>query len=409
MKRYGWLSAVLIACDPEAPPPAQGVDVPEGACGHALYVVSSDYQSTSVAIVGYDGEVLSSSILSSASESAGLSVPLSGDVTAPTARAPSGQIVLVDRFPAGVLTLLDPTGPNVTAQFTVQTGFAANPQDVLELAGRLYISRYESNPRPGSEPYDRGSDVLIADAADGSLLGSISLEAAMEGAAEGFLPRPSRMVELGGLIYVLLSAYSSDFGSSEDGRVAVIDPAREELVRFAILSGARGCSGLAVSPSKTRLAIACSGTFAGASTPTIEDSALVILSVADDALDIEQRVPAEALGQDPINGFSVAFVDEDTLLASTFGSLDAQGGVARPDRLLELTLDGDVRELARSQDKVFTLGDVRCEAQCGVCFAADAEHLQVQRFVIEGGRLSEANGITIDDGIGLPPRYLGGY
>lgn len=410
MKRFWWcLSTVLLGCDPEPVPPPEGVDIPEGACGHALYVVSSDYQSTSVAIVGYDGQVLSSSILSSASESAGLSVPLSGDVTAPTSRTSSGQIVLMDRFPAGVISFLDPTGPEVTRQITVQTGFNANPQDVLELDNRLYISRYELNPDPGAEPFDRGSDVLIADAADGALIGSIPLEAAMEGAPEGFLPRPSRMVAIDGLVYVLLSAYSADFARSDDGRVAVIDPARDEVVRHVALTGARGCSGLAVSPSKARIAVACSGTFAGASTPSIDDSAIVVLAVEEDALTVEQTIFASTLGEDPVNGFSVAFVSEESLLASTFGVLDASGEVARPDRLLEVSLDGAVRELGRSDKKVFTMGDVRCEAACGVCFAADADGLQVQRFAIQDGQLGESKGISLDDGIGLPPRYLGAY
>lgn len=409
MKRWWWMAFALLGCDPEPNEPAQGVDVPEGACGHALYVVTSDYQSTSVAIVGYDGEVLSRSILSSASESAGLSVPLSGDVAAPTSRTSSRQILLMDRFPAGVLTFLDPTVPEVTRQITVQTGFNANPQDVLELEERLYISRYELNPNPGAEPFDRGSDVLVADAADGALIGSIPLDAAMQDAPDVFLPRPSRMIAIDGLIYVLLSAYSADFTLSDDGRVAVIDPANEEVVRHVVLAGARGCSGLAVSPSKARIAVACSGTFAGASDPSIDDSAIVVLAVGHDSLTVEQTISAASLGEDPVNGFSVAFVSDDTVLASTFGTLDAKGEVARPDRLLEVTLDGDVRELKRSEKKVFTMGDVRCEAACGVCFAADADGGQVQRFSIEDGRLGEAKGISLDDGIGLPPRYLGAY
>ena len=71
------LALAAAGCSDPAPAPPAGVDVEPGACGHALYVISSDYQSTSVAIVSYDGEVLASSLISSGSETTGLSTPLS--------------------------------------------------------------------------------------------------------------------------------------------------------------------------------------------------------------------------------------------------------------------------------------------------------------------------------------------
>jgi hypothetical protein len=33
----------------------------------------------------------------------------------------------------------------------------------------------------------------------------------------------------------------------------------------------------------------------------------------------------------------------------------------------------------------------------------------VHRFAISDGKLGERRSITIDDGIGLPPRYIGAY
>lgn len=412
MRRQAFILASLLAgCgDSEATPPA-GVDVPDGPCGHALVVVNSDYQSSSVAIVGYDGEVLSSAIVSSASETTGLSVPLSKDTVLPTTRITGGDVLLLDREQA-VLTVLDPISATVTRQIKLATGFnGANPQDVLEVGpDKLYVSRYGANANAGAEPFDAGSDVLVVDRDSGEIDGRIDLASAMAGAAEGILPNPSRLVKRDDHAFLLLSAYSKNFSMSDDGRVAVIDATNDEVASFAIVTGMRGCSGLAIAPSGGRLAVGCSGTFGGDLVPSLDDSGVVVFSVgANGDLDEEARFSAEDLGGDPIS-FSLSFGSDDALLVASFGSKNETGDQGRPDRLMSLDIaTGAAQELARSEAKPFTIGEVRCEPSCGVCFAADAEHLGVVRVPLASEQPGDAERLPIDDGIGLPPRYLGGY
>ena len=394
MRRHAFLlTALLAGCgDSEANPPA-GVDVPDGPCGHALVVVSSDYQSSSVAIVGYDGEVLSSAIVSSASETTGLSVPLSKDTVVPTTRTSAGDVLLIDREQA-VLTVLDPVSATVTAQIQLATGFnGANPQDVLEVGpDKLYVSRYGKNQSPGAEPFDAGSDILIVDTASEEVSGRIDLGAVMDGAAEGILPNPSRLVKHGDRAFLLLSAYSKNFSASDDGRVAVIDTMSDEVAAFAVVTNMRGCSGLAMAPSGDRLAVGCSGTFGGDLVPSLEDSGVVVFSVgANGDLDEEARFSAEDLGGDPIS-FSLSFASDDSLLLSTFGTKNNAGDQVRPDRLMSLDVaTGASLEIARSEAKPFSIGEVRCEPSCGVCFAADAEQLGVLRVPLENAQPGDAD------------------
>lgn len=407
----GLALSLASACGPEAQPPGQGVDVPLGPCGHALYVLSSDYQSTNVSLLGWEGEVLSHSIVSSASEDPGLSVALSGDVSAPTSRTLGGELVLIDRYPAAVLSFVDPRSATVRAQLSVQTGFASNPQDYLELSpDKAYVTRYSPNPEPGREPLDEGSDVLVVDPANVALLSRIDLGAAMDGAEPGILPRPSRMVAAGDYVYVLLSAYSLDFSRSGDGRVAVLDARSDELVSSFELAGARGCYGLALSASGARLAVGCSGTFGGTSTPTLEDAGVLLLDAAGPELSLAARWSAEELGGDPL-GQSLSFSAEGELLLATFGALDDEGTQVRPDRLLALSLDsGATRELSRSPSVPFSLGDVRCEQACGACFVADADRGAALRVPLGASGAGESlEAIVVDEEIGLPPRYLGAY
>jgi len=410
------LAAMLAspaACAEADPPTPDGVDVPLGPCGHALYVLSTDYQSTSVAILGYDGEVLATSLVSSGSETSGLSTPLSGDVVAPTIRTSRGELILLDRSEASILSFVDPVTATVERQISVQTGFRSNPQDVVELGDRAYVSRYQMNPGPGQEPYDDGSDLLVLDLIGGGITRRIDLAAAMDGAEPGTLPSPSRMVVAQERIFVLLAALSQSFQATDDSRVAVIDPASDEVVGRVIVSGSRGCSALALSPNGERLAVGCSGSFVETSPGVIgsvlAESGISLLRIDGGELSLEQRIAASELGDDPVS-FSLAFADDDTLIASTFGQLADDGTQARPDRLLAIDVDtGEALELLSTLEKPFSLGDVRCEPTCGACFAADADRRVVHRFAIEGGTVGARTAIAIDDGIGLPPRYLGAY
>jgi len=398
-----------MSCDEPAPPAGEGVDLPSTPCGRGVYVAATDdhFQSTSVSIVKWDGTTASAGILTSGSEAPGLSAALSGDVVAPTTRTESGQVVLIDRYPAGVLTFFDPRGPTVTGQLSVQTGFASNPQDYLELGdGRAYVTRYGHNFDPGHEAFDEGNDVLVIDTSAPSIVGRIALDEVLAGEAAGLYAAPNRMVRTAGVVVVLVTTYSPDFKTSGDARLVAIDPETDGIVSVLPLTGLRGCSGLALSPSGTRIAALCSGTFGGSNNPSIDDAGVAIASISGTALAETERLdaPTQPLGQ------SAAFASEDALLATTLGELDDAGVPLEPDRLVEFDLTSrGVREILSSKAASLALGDVRCEAACGACMVADAGHAAIQRMAIEDGHAGAPTAFAIDDGTGLPPRWLGGY
>jgi hypothetical protein len=424
-----WLAilaaAGLIACGVAEPPGATGgTDQPMGRCGRGLAVVSSDFQSTNLSLLDNAGQVLSPSFISSASADAQLSAPLSGDVGTPTEAQLGPELLLLDRYPASVLTWVEVATGTVRAQLNVATGFAANPQDYVQVTdSKAYVSRYEGNPAPGAEAFDEGNDVLILDSQGPEIVARIDLLPAMVG-SPGFLPRANRMVRHDGLVYVLLSGYSADYSDSAPSRIVTIDIASDTIAGVTLLDGLHGCVGLAIGPrfdgagdpiAAPPLAVSCSGKFEGANA-SVAESAVVLLSTAG-ALPVEAArwTAAELVGQ-PL-GLSLDFVDSDRLLITALGSFEPPV----LDAVIELvTQTSEVRELLRSSDQPFELGEVRCvtavvgaaspdDAMCGGCFIADADQSRLHRLADSGAGLVVVESLVVDTTIGLPPRVIGRF
>jgi len=407
------LVAATLGCGAPAPPGnTGGTKVPPGACGRGLVVLESDYQSTNVSLVGWDGGVLSASLLSSASTATKLSTPLSGDVVAPTMPQGGDRVVLIERYPASVLTWVDVKTGEVSAELSVATGFKSNPQDYAEIGPhKAYVSRMEPNLSPGAAQFDGGSDLLVVDPAQPAIVGRVDLTAAMSGEPSTFFPRPNRIVVAAGRAFVLLSAYSLSFMESAPSRVVTIDAATDTILDVHVLKGLHGCTGLALSPSGKRIAVACSGTFQNDETSKLDESGLVVLTRDGDALGEERRDLAKDLGAGPL-GFSVSFAAENTVVFTTFGNDAINGKPAIDDTLMEQDLvNGHHDVVLRSYGMPFTIGEVRCAIGCLVCFVTDAgiEGGVVHRFDVEDGALVRGSAIHADTTIGLPPRYLGAF
>lgn len=402
MKRLA-VSLVLVGlagCDvPDPPASTGGVDTASSACGHGIVVASSDYASTSVALVSTDGVVLSESILSSASASSGISTPLSGDVVLPLARPGSGLVVLLDRYPNGVLTWLDPRTARVVAQLSVATGFASNPQDYVEVdASRAYVSRYESNPAPGKQAFDGGGDVVVVDLATHAITKSIPLP--VDG---GFLPRASRLQRVRDRVLVSLQRFDAAFKSAGDARLVAIDVATDAIAWQLDVPGVAGCGGLALSPSGHTLAMSCAGSFADGAGQEAR-AGIVVLDARGDVPVVQRRIDAGALGGPA--GPSIAFASETELVGTAYGSESPK----RPDVAFVLDLGSGIATRAFSASRAFVLGDVRCTTGCASrCFVADADRAGLARFTVTAGAAGAVDLLAVDVTRGLPPRYLGGF
>lgn len=394
---FGAILMVVASCDDAAITPPGTLVVPDGPCGHAVYALSTNYQATSVAVIGFDGAVLADAILSSASATTGLSAPLSGDVVAPTTPTTSGDIVLVDRTPAGVITWLDPTGAKKTRQLAI--GPKTNPYDYAEVAAdKGYVPRFDVNPN-AEGALDRGGDVLVVRTDEPAMVASIDVASPVLAAVPGFTPHPARVLLAGTSALVLAPTYGDGFKESGDSVIIRIDAATDAVTDVIPLPGLRGCLGLALSPDGARVAVGCSGTFGGGSTPTLDDAGVAVLDASTLAI-VEVKAGA-SLGRPP--GFSIAWSANDRVLVPVFGSVDQ----STRDALLEIQMGAAPSTVLDDVD-AFTLGEVRCAPTCDACFLASADG--VLRFPVDGvGALGAPTTITPAGPATLSPKYLGVY
>lgn len=397
----------------DAPPPTGGTDQEAGACGRGFVAVNVDegYQSTSVSLLDATGNVLSAHFISSASAEVGLSAPLSGDVILPSQPRGGEELLLIDRYPASVLTWIEVASGDVRAQLDVRTGFTANPQDALPVGNRLYVSRYGRNTSAGGEPFDGGSDVLVIDPAVPVIEGRIDLSAAMLD-AEGYLPRPNRMLRLSdaGPVVALLAGYDESLADAAPSRLALIDPTTDTLIDHHVLEGLYNCNAL-IPLDASHVAVGCTGLFENfmSVVPDLTQAGIAVLRWDEGEFVEERRWTGVELGG-PV-GQNLDAIG-DLLLTVTFGEDVGQG--FRPDRFVALNRrTGAVTVIRESEERPFVLGDVRCAtapaASCSGCFVTDAETGLLHRYVLDDDVLVPDGSIDIDDGIGLPPRYLGRF
>ncbi|MEM9693693.1 MAG: hypothetical protein AAGA56_14185 [Myxococcota bacterium] len=398
--------AILVlvgACGASTEEQPVGVRPEATSCGRGMAVVATDYQSTSVSLFGFDGAPLAAPWITSARTEAGLSAALGGDVVVPRSPNPSDALLLLDRFPAGVLTWVEFDTGTVRGQTNVRTGFSSNPQDAVWLSdGRVVLARYGSNPAAGQEPFDEGGDLLVIE--DDVIVDRVDLDDVLEAPA-GYEPRPAALAVVGDTLFVLLSGLSPDFRDVAASQVVALRTSDFGVVANLSLGGLRTCLGLAVHPAGTELAVACPGSFGGDSQPSVEESGIAIIQLGG-SLEVERIIAAGELEADP-RPFTpyVAYAGPERLLVSTFGNELADR--PRDDALFELELE-PLAATPLIESGAFQLGRIVCpggEARaagpCGGCWIADADRGLLR---YDG---SSVTVVEYRDGTGLPPRDIG--
>ncbi len=410
---------LMVACDvKDYTPEETGIGLggaggasDEATCARGAAVVSSDYLTSNVSLLDLDGTLLSPSLISSGSAAAGLSLALGGDVALPTERARGERLVLLDRYPASVITWVDLETAEVPAQLSVATGFSANPHDYVRVsATKAYVPRFEGNLDAGREPLDQGNDVLIIDPSGPAITGRIDLVDAMAGEDTRFFPRADRAVLVDGLAYVLLGSHSEDLLESTDSRIVSIDTEEDSLNDILVLGGLQGCAGLALSPDASEIAVSCSGAWEGDSVANVSEAGVVRVGLLPELHEIE-RYPAASFSAGAV-ATGISYADAGRLVFTTYGRFAVGGISAAEDSLIELDLEsGESRVLLRSDEAPFSLGDVLCDAACGVCFVTDAarDGGVVHRFGVGAAGLSLERSVIVEGSLGLPPRQLGWF
>ena len=416
-------------CNVASQPPPGGCRPLGGATGQrGAVVIDSDYQSTNVMLVGWDGAEASPSLLSSGSSPAGLSATLSGDVIAPSeAPAVRGEVVILDRGNS-VLTWIDPASCAARTQLALGATrggktFTADPYDYLELRGpdRAYALRYNDNPDPAADPADGGGDVLVLDPASSPprVTARIDLHPfTPPGAPAGTLPSPARMLRWKGreeFVLVLLQNFATrEYLDASDSELVAIRTSADAVdPEFPVVtfSGLRNC-GAAVGLPDGRVVVSCSGLLRRDAADIIDGAALVVLSpTADGHLAESARLPAAALGGQALGLTSLAWAGGELVLLGLLGN----GTVGSPDRWVLV----DIARMARLEPPVassmspYMLGDVACDTTRSpvVCVGADGETNggSLRRFELHGQALDELPQPLVRDPFGLPPRSLGAW
>jgi hypothetical protein len=385
--------------------------LPEDGCSRGFLVVSSDYQSINVSAFDRQGNLLSPSIVSSGLSPAGLAQAFSGDVVFPSERQRGTEAILIDRYPQSVLSFVDLGSAVIRAQLDVSTGFAANPHDALRLDdGRLLLTRFDSNADPGASPDDAGGDLLLLDASYPRIVSRIDPRVATPKATEVYLPHPDRMLRVQQRIFVVVSLYSADYRRTSASYLLSLGATTLDITDSLELPEVAGCSGLSVSPDESELAIACSGIWAGSTTEQLETSGLVGIDITD-APAVSWQVMANALEPAQPFGLSLAYANRGRVLAVALGRHATATERAESDRFVSYdvkTKRFDV--LYRVDNNPFSLGDVRCLADCGLCGLANADgrgHLML--YQDDATRPSLVAEVITDPVFGLPPRWLGTF
>ena len=394
-ERFGLSAAVVAAgsmgCNVSpAPKSTGGVHFEDAGastapgCGHGLAVVTSDFVSTNVAIAALDGTTLSGSFVSSGSANPGLQLALSGDVAVPFLAPASGRLVLLDRFATSVITWMDRSTGGVVAQLPVATGFKSNPHDYVEVdSTHAFVSRYTTNPNPGQQPFDQGGDLLVLDTSKPAIVGRIAIPEDDPTLA----PCPDLLTWVGSELVLTLGRWAPDFSKAGDGRFVGVSPTKQTIDWTVTVGGLSSCGRLALSPSRALGAIACSG---------VEDVATSTFNpMKSDVVvyDLTQTPPVELrrLGAGVALGNaiqpSLAFADENTILALTYGGTATPGDTVVT---LDATTPGKATTLGQATQS-FTLQSVHCSPGCGgVCLVTDAERNRLRRWNVAAGGISDS-------------------
>ena len=379
-------------------------------------VVSSDYSSSSIAMLDEDFEVIDESWLNSGTTYPGLVATLSGDVVLPNRQGGDETFAVIDRLFTDVVTRFFVPSGNLNGQARTHgevgdTGFSSNPQDFIFVdADSAWAPRYNSNFNPAAPPENQGNDLFEINPTDMSATGaridlsSLDTTATVmteDGPIEvDVFARPSRGVLVGSRIVVGLDRISGSFDAAGDGMVAIVD-LEDESVQGLELAGLKSCGNAVPVPgAPSKVVVACVG-FAqpyGDEPQVRASSGIALLDVADAEVTIERLW---RLADHPASAIAV-----NSVIA-----IDAQRvvGVANPDSkrtldaLYETDLTTGVQELVHESSGSFVVGLPAYDPDSEMLYLPDAAQDAVVEFASDDGSFVETGSTSIAPGLGLPP------
>ena len=377
-------------------------------------VVSSDFSSSSIAMLDADFVAINESWLNSGTTYPGLVATLSGDVVLPTRQADDATFAIIDRFFTDVVTRFYVPSGNLDGQVRAHgdigdSGFSSNPQDLIFVdADSAWVPRYENNPSPSASPETRGNDLLEIDPSEMSRTGrriDLSSLNTTETVMTGNGPvevevfaRPSRGVLVGSTIVVGLDRISASFDAAGTGMVAVIDLEDDSVVGIE-LPGLASCGRLVPVPGAPRkVVVACLGFSVpfGLEEQVRATSGIALLDVGESEVTIEEvwRVGDHAA----IAVNAVTAVDSRRVLGVANGDV-----VTSNDQLFLIDLLSGDQELVHEASRSFVIGESAYDPDSEMLYVPDASADAVVEFAADEGGFVEVGSTMIAPGIGLAP------
>ncbi len=379
-------------------------------------VLSSDFSSSSIAMLDADFIAIDESWLSSGTTYPGLVATLSGDVVLPNRQAGDGTVAVIDRFFTDVVTRFFVPSGNLNGQVRTQgdmgdSGFSSNPQDFIFVdSDSAWVPRYESNLNPAAIPENQGNDLLEVNPSDMSATGGrIDLSSLDTTATVGtgnaavdvdVFARPSRGVLVGSTIVVGLDRISANFDAAGPGMVAVVDLEDESVVGLE-LPGLKSCGRTVPVPGEpSKLVVACVG-FAqpfGDEPQVRASSGIVLLDVGEGGPVIEEiwRVADDPMSAIAVN--AVIAIDAGRVLGVANGDF-----ATTSDRLYLVDLETGAQELVHESTSSFVIGEPAYDPESEMLYVPDGAENAVLEFAAADGSFVELGSVMIAPGIGLPP------
>jgi len=379
-------------------------------------VLSSDFSSSSIAMLDADFVTIDESWLSSGTMYPGLVATLSGDVVLPNRQAGDGTVAVIDRFFTDVVTRFFVPSGNLNGQLRTQghtgdSGFSSNPQDFIYVdSDSAWVPRYESNLNPAAIAENQGNDLFEVNPSDMSAtnaridLSSLDTTATAgtgdEAVEVDVFARPSRGVLVGSRIVVGLDRISANFDAAGLGMVAVVD-LEDESVEGLELPGLKSCGRTVPVPGEpSKLVVACVG-FAqpfGDEPQVRASSGISLLDVGEDGVTIEELWP---VADDPESAIAINFavaIDAQRVVAVASGNF-----ATTSDRLYLVDLATGAQELVHESSDSFVIGESAYDPDSEMLYVPDAAQNAVLEFAAEEGGFVEVGAVIVAPGIGLPP------
>lgn len=379
-------------------------------------VVSSDFSSSSIAVLDESFEVLDESWVNSGTTYPGLVAALSGDVVLPTEQAGDGTLAIIDRFFTDVVTRFFVPSGNLNGQVRthaegVDAGFSSNPQDFVFVSDQsAWVPRYEPNLDPAALPYDQGNDLVEVDPTEMRLTGAridlSPLNTTVEVVGDAgpveteVFARPTRAVLIGSRLVVGLDRVSASFDAAGPGMVAVVD-LEDESVEGVALDGLNNCGNVGVVPgAPTKVIVACAGFSQpfGDEAQIRASSGIAVLDASERVVEIERLWRVADHPEAAVSVGAVAALDEQRVVAVANGDF-----ATTVDTLQAIDLATGEQELVYESTGSFVIGRSAYDAEREMLFVPDAAANAVIELALDGDQLVLVGSTEIATDLGLPP------